>query len=88
MIDKYITRPQWEAKLRRHGCEPLEGKGELNTAEWWKSPKGAPFTVPIEDNGNCEFWALHRICQKHGLPIPVIKEEDRVVKMRPPPDID
>src|SRR5262249_61234453 len=24
---------------RRWGCRPLEGKGPLNTADWWEGPK-------------------------------------------------
>ena len=56
----------WAAKLRRWGCEPLAGKGPLNTAEWWMGPKG-PFTVPIEgEDDRCEFWALQKICRLHG----------------------
>jgi hypothetical protein len=67
VILKFLPRAAWEAKLRRWGCEPLPGKGKLNTAEWWKSPvTGYPFTVPIEENGDCEFWAIHRLAKTFG----------------------
>ncbi len=42
----------------------MDGKG-LNTAEWWIGING-PFTVPVEGNDQCEFWALHRICLANG----------------------
>ena len=45
----------------------MEGKGRLNTAEWWIGANGAPFTVPIEgDDERCDFWALWRLCQVFG----------------------
>ena len=77
MILRHIPRKDWEAKLRRHGCEPLEGKGKLNTAEWWKSPKGYPFTVPIEGGkkGYVDFWALHKICEQHGIEKPKLEDK-------------
>lgn len=65
--DRSLDRSTWEAKLRRWGCEPLEGKGKLNTAEWWRSAKGL-FTVPIDDDGRCDFWAIQKICQQFGFP--------------------
>ncbi|QRE74156.1 hypothetical protein [Methylobacterium aquaticum] len=59
----WLERSEWEAKLRRNGCEPLPGKGRLNTAEWWHRPgKGPPFTVPVEEDGHSDFWAIQRIC--------------------------
>lgn len=65
MILRYLPRPQWEAKLRSAGCAPLEGKGPLNTAEWWKGPRGV-FTVPTEDDGTCDFWAIQRLADWHA----------------------
>jgi hypothetical protein len=45
----FLSRPEWEASLKAFGCKPLEGKGGLNTAEWWQLPWDSyPFTVPIE----------------------------------------
>lgn len=43
----------------------MEGKGPLNTAEWWIGEYG-PFTVPIDEDGTCEFWALQRVCKANG----------------------
>jgi hypothetical protein len=44
----------------------MEGKGRLNTAEWWIGRNG-PFTVPCEgEDDRCEFWALQRICHAEG----------------------
>jgi hypothetical protein len=64
---RLLSREQWEAKLRQWQCRPLEGKGHLNTAEWWVGPKG-PFTVPVEGDDRCELWALQRICRDFGYP--------------------
>ena len=45
-----LPREEWEAVLRSYGCTPLDGKGELNTAEFWCMPwQSYPFTVPVED---------------------------------------
>ena len=65
MIDPFLLRYQWERKLRSWGCEPLQGLGRLNTAEWWKGPRGV-FTVPVEDNGSCEFWAIKQLAEWYG----------------------
>jgi hypothetical protein len=54
----------------------MEGKGPLNTAEWWVGRNG-PFTVPIEgEDDRCEFWALQRICDTNGFPPDVLKDEN------------
>jgi hypothetical protein len=67
IANRLLSREEWEAKLKRWNCRPLEGKGPLNTAEWWIGPKGGPFTVPIEgEDDRCEFWALQRICRDLG----------------------
>src|SRR3954471_3334874 len=48
---RMLPRAEWEAELRYYGCDPLEGKGSLNTAELWQMPwERWPFTVPLEDN--------------------------------------
>jgi hypothetical protein len=65
MILPRLPRHQWEEKLRRGGCAPLEGKGRLNTAEWWKGPRGV-FTVPVEEDGTCDFWAIQRWANWHA----------------------
>lgn len=71
IANRLLTRKEWEAKLRRYGCEPLPGKGPLNTAEWWHRPGNPPFTVPIEDDeGQCEFWAIQRLVDDFGRPPP------------------
>lgn len=65
MIEPFLLRYQWERKLRSWGCEPLQGLGRLNTAEWWKGPRGV-FTVPVEENDRCEFWAIKRLAEWYG----------------------
>ena len=64
LFGRYLSRAQWEKKLRAHGAEPLSGKGRLNTAEWWRVPGRAPFTVPIEGAGRAEFWAIQKLCDQ------------------------
>jgi hypothetical protein len=35
-------------QLRDYGCKPLQGKGPLNTAEWWQMPWGGyPILSPF-----------------------------------------
>lgn len=70
---RLLARSEWEAKLKRWDCEPLTGGGTNNTgAEWWRRRKsgGYPFTVPIESDGSCEFWAIKRLCEDFGRPPP------------------
>jgi hypothetical protein len=77
IANRLLSREEWEAKLRRWHCRPLEGKGPLNTAEWWIGSKGGLFTVPIEgEDDRCEFWALQRICRDFGFPPQELEEED------------
>ncbi len=59
----FLSRSEWEKRIRSWGCYPLEGKGPLNTAEWWRWPwpNSTPFTVPVEEDGSLEFWAFQRI---------------------------
>ena len=54
--------------LRELGAEPLAGKTPLNTAEWWRRPDKPPFTVPVENDGRCDFWAFRRIYEAQGGP--------------------
>ena len=59
---RFLQRAEWEARLReRYQCQILGGKGPLNTAEWWQTPWGHPFTVPVDADGRCEEWALQRL---------------------------
>ncbi len=59
---RLLHRTEWEARLRRrYDCKPLDGKGPLNTAEWWQTPWSHPFTVPVDSEGRCEEWALQRL---------------------------
>jgi hypothetical protein len=52
MAVRLLGRSEWEDKLRAYKCLPLDGKDNLNSAEWWKAPWGAsPFTVPVEGDG-------------------------------------
>lgn len=66
MIVRFLPRPQWEDKLKSLGATPLQGLGKLNTSEWWKVAGGFPFTVPVEPDGTCDYWALQKICQRLG----------------------
>jgi hypothetical protein len=59
VIVKHVPREAWEKVLRDFGCSPLEGKGKLNTAEWWKGPRGV-FTVPVEADGASDYWSVRR----------------------------
>lgn len=56
-----LSRDEWEERLKRYRCEPLAGKGALNSAEWWKAPWGHPFTVPVDYDGTCDEWAIERL---------------------------
>ena len=58
---RVLPREAWEARLRRYKCEPLPGKGPLNSAEWWQMPWGTPFTVPVDGDGACHELALQRV---------------------------
>jgi hypothetical protein len=80
---RWLSRAEWEKKLRRLGARPLEGKGPLNTAEWWKRPDGLPFTVPIEKpDDQIDFWAFQRICALLEIPPSVA-----TTSTPPPPDV-
>ncbi len=57
-----VPPEEWKEALRDYGCKPLEGKGPLNTAEWWQMPWGGyPFIVPVDDEGRCDRWAPNRL---------------------------
>jgi hypothetical protein len=58
---RFLHRNEWEARLVGYGCKALKDKGPLNSAEWWQMPWGSPFTVPIEEDGRCDEWAIQRI---------------------------
>ncbi len=64
--DRFLDRPTWERMLRELGAAPLEGNTSLNTAEWWRRPGAPPFTVPVEMDGRCDFWAFRRIYEAQG----------------------
>lgn len=63
---RFLDRPTWERLLRELGGEPLVGRTPLNTAEWWRRPGWPPFTVPVERDGQCDFWAFRRIYEAQG----------------------
>ena len=65
---RFLERPVWEPMLRSLGAEPLAGLTPLNTAEWWRRPGKPPFTVPVEDDGRCDFWAFRRVYEAQGGP--------------------
>jgi hypothetical protein len=56
-----LSRDEWKERLERYKFRPLDGKGLLNTAEWWQAPWGYPFTVPVEDDDTCDIWALEKL---------------------------
>lgn len=59
---RMLGREEWEKRLRSYGCYPVKGLTKLNTAEWWRWPwGGAPFTVPVEENGSIDMGAYHRL---------------------------
>jgi hypothetical protein len=58
---RFLHREEWEPRLRRHGYKPLDGKGPLNTADWWITPSGRVFTVPCEEGGRCDEWAINKL---------------------------
>jgi hypothetical protein len=59
---RFVHRDEWEAELRHYGCFPLEGQGNLNTAEWWRMPwQTYPFTVPVESDGRIVQTDLDRL---------------------------
>jgi hypothetical protein len=77
---RFLHRAEWQARLTDHyGCRPLTGKGKLNTAEWWQTSWGHPFTVPVDAEGRCDEWAVQRLivdfikCAPQGYKFP--KEE-------------
>lgn len=60
---RLLLREEWEEELRYYGCNPLAGKGPLNTAELWQMPwQRWPFTVPLENDGK-----LHMATMDHLL---------------------
>lgn len=59
--DRFLSRPQWEKKLRGIGAEPLEGRTVLNNAEWWRAPGRYPFSISTEPDGRAEFWTIQKI---------------------------
>jgi hypothetical protein len=62
-----LRREEWERKLRSYGCYPAEGLGPLNSAQWWRWPwHGAPFTVPVDDEGYCDRQAFQRLLGDMG----------------------
>jgi len=65
---RFLSRPQWERKLRDIGAEPLEGQTVLNSGEWWRVPGRYPFVVPTEEDGRAEFWAIHKIVAQQTEP--------------------
>lgn len=63
---RFLDRPEWERMLRGLGAAPAQGLTALNTAEWWRRPGHPPFTVPVESDGRCDFWAFRRIYENQG----------------------
>lgn len=59
---RLLTRAEWEEELRYYGCNPLQGKGELNTAELWQMAwQRWPFTVPVDAEGKMPMSDMDRL---------------------------
>lgn len=59
---RLYPREAWEAILREIPSRPLEGKGPLNTAEWWVTEWGFLFTVPVEGpDDRCDEMSLRQL---------------------------
>lgn len=59
---RLLTRAEWEEELRFYGCNPVEGKGRLNTAELWQKPwERWPFTVPVDADGKMLISDMDRL---------------------------
>ena len=59
---RLYAREAWEAILRDLECRPLEGKGQLNTAEWWITKWEFLFTVPVDGpDDRCDEMSLARV---------------------------
>jgi hypothetical protein len=69
MILHWLERSQWEAKLRRLGAVPLEGKGQLNTASGGSRP--AKFYSPSRSSPTAEPISGPSITFANGLPVSV-----------------
>jgi hypothetical protein len=58
---RFLPRDEWESKLRRYHCAPVNGLGQLNTAEWWRAKWNFLFTVPVEQDGSCHQQEFQRL---------------------------
>lgn len=59
---RLLSRAEWEDELRYYGCNPLDGKGPLNTAELWQMPwQRWPFTVPLEAGDKMHMATMDRL---------------------------
>jgi hypothetical protein len=59
---RLLTRAEWEEELRYYGCNPLEGKGRLNTAELWQMPwERWPFTVALEADDHMHMSTMDEL---------------------------
>ena len=80
VLGRYLSRPQWEKILKAAGAEPAPYLGKLGSAEWWRLPGKFPFTVPVEDGGKAEFWAIQKLSEALGAPSifnsPLIRDDD------------
>jgi hypothetical protein len=65
-LGKFLPRPKWEKMLRELGAEPDVTLPAISGAEWWRRPGQLPFTVPVEDGGESEFWAIQKTLEAQG----------------------
>lgn len=63
---RLIPREEWEIQLRQLNCQRVFGKhvGVLESAEVWENEHKRWFTVPVEENGSVDKWALDRLLQQ------------------------
>ena len=65
-LGRFLPRPKWEKMLRNLGAAPDASMPNIPGAEWWRRPDELPFTVPVEDNGDSDFWGIQKICEAQG----------------------
>jgi len=58
---RFLPREEWEVQLLHYKCRPLQGKGKLNTAEWWRTKWDYLFIVPVENDGTCHQQDFQRV---------------------------
>jgi hypothetical protein len=58
---RFLSRAEWESRLRYYKCKKVTGLGRLNTGEWWRARWNFLFTIPIEDDGRCHEGEFQKL---------------------------